>query len=78
MVLKATSLRARPAIYPPHCRVDGDTIKKRGLMSLVFYHSQSKANSFPLNRCWWLARHIIDHAVDAAHFVDDAVAHGTE
>ena len=44
-------------------------------MSLVFYHSQSKANSFPLNRCWWLARHIIDHAVDAAHFVDDAVAY---
>ncbi len=34
--------------------------------------------SLPLNRRWRLARHVIRHAVDATHFVDDASRHFLE
>ena len=33
---------------------------------------------FPFDGGWWLARHVIHHAVDAADFVDDAIGHGAE
>jgi hypothetical protein len=37
--------------------------------------SQNEANaaaSFPLNRAGGLRGHVVNHAVDAAHFIDDA------
>ncbi len=32
---------------------------------------QNVIGSFPLNRCWRLARNIIDDAIDVRHLIDD-------
>ena len=39
----------------------------------TFEHLANKNEaSFPFDRARWLRRHIVDNAVDAAHFIDDA------
>ena len=51
--------------------------KPRSSMAYVAFNALCFAavrdvKSFPLNRRWRLAADVVGHAVDAAHFVDDA------
>ena len=52
--------------------------KARNYAGLAAFHAirclaVPDAESFPLDRCRRLAGDVVDHAVDAAYFVDDAV-----
>lgn len=57
--------------------------KARNYAGLAAFHAirclaVPDAESFPLNRCRRLTRDVVNHAVDTADFVDDAVGNLAE
>ena len=44
----------------------------------MIYNDLSSWVSFPLYRPWRLGRNIVNYAIDAADFIDDAVGNGAE
>ena len=56
--------------------VSGD---EPGHATRASYHSEKVPGSFkgslPLDRRGWLARNVVDHAVDPAYFVDDTIGY---
>jgi len=57
----------KPRLKVTHNKGDGPTVADRE-------HEKAKAieYSFPLDGAGWLARYVVDDAIDALHLIDDA------